>query len=126
MTNEEFLKAFRNMFPEKSNADDDRVLFFYEIAQGRMSEKRWGKSYKEGILYLTAHLLHLKWGADGNTAQSADTKQEVTSKAIGKVSKGMASANSGIYADAGDLATTVYGRAYWDLLKTFPALIKVY
>lgn len=117
MTNQEFLEAFRNMLPEKEQADDSRVLMFYELAKNRMSEKRWGRQYKEGVLYLTAHLLHMRWGADGVTAQSFDAKQEVTSKAIGKVSKGMSSVNSNKYADAGDYATTVYGRAYWDLLK---------
>ena len=118
MTNEEFLKAFRNMFPEKEKADDERVLMFYGLAKNRMSEKAWGRQYKEGVLYLTAHLLHARWGADGATAQSFDAKQETTSKSIGKVSKGMSSVNSNKYVDAGDYATTVYGRTYWDLFKS--------
>lgn len=126
MSNEEFLEAFRNMFPEFSNVTDSRALFFFDLAKNRMSEKRWGKLYKEGILYLSAHLLFVRWGKDGNTAQSGGAKQEVTSKSIGKLSKGMASANSGKYTDAGDLATTTYGRLYWDLLKSFPAIIKVF
>lgn len=126
MSNEEFLEAFRNMFPEFSNVTDSRALLFFDLAKNRMSEKRWGKLYKEGILYLSAHLLFVRWGKDGNTAQSGGAKQEVTSKSIGKLSKGMASANSGKYTDAGDLATTTYGRLYWDLLKSFPAIIKVF
>lgn len=126
MSNEEFLEAFRNMFPEFENVTDSRALFFFELAKNRMSEKRWGKFYKEGVLYLSAHLLFMRWGKDGNTAQSGGAKQETTSKTIGKLSKGMSSVNSGVYANAGDLATTIYGRLYWDLLKSFPAIIKVF
>ncbi len=126
MTNDEFLEAFRNMFPEFSNVTDSRALFFFDLAQNRMSQKRWGKFYKEGVLYLSAHLLFMRWGKDGNTAQGGGAKQEATSKTVGKLSKGMSSVNSGVYADAGDLATTIYGRLYWDLLKSFPAIIKVF
>lgn len=117
MTNEEFLAKFRIMFPEFTNAPDDRVITFYEVAQNSMSAKHWNKLYNEGILNLVAHLLVMRYGSDGNGSPITDVEQEVTSKTVGKLSKGMGSRNSDIYAGAGDYAFTVYGRRFWFLLN---------
>ena len=72
---------------------------------------------KEGVLNLIAHMLTLKYGLDGDGLPITAVQQEVTSKSIGKISKGMGSKNSDIYAGAGDYASTVYGRRYWELLR---------
>ena len=117
MTNEEFLSKFRIAFPELSKAPDERVLYFYELAQNSMAASVWAKQYQEGILNLVAHMLTLKYGLDGNGLPITAVQQEVTSKSIGKISKGMGSKNSDIYAGAGDYASTVYGRRYWELLR---------
>ena len=98
MTNEEFLLKFRIAFPELSKAPDERVLYFYELAQNSMSASVWAKQYQEGILNLVAHMLTLKYGLDGNGLPIVAVQQEVTSKSIGKISKGMGSKNSDIYA----------------------------
>lgn len=116
MTNEEFLSNFRIAFPELSEAPDERVLYFYKLAQNSMSATVWAKQYEEGILNLVAHMLTMKYGTNGNGAPIVDVPQEVTSKTVGKLSKGMGSRNSDKYAGSGDYALTVYGRRYWELL----------
>lgn len=110
-----FLSSFRIAFPEFDNAPDERVLFFYGQAKNSISAKWWRKLYDDGVLYLTAHLLYMRYGADGNSKPITAVKQETTSKTVGKLSKGMASLNSDKYAGAGDYASTVYGRRYWEL-----------
>ena len=75
-----------------------------------MSASVWAAQYKEGILSLTAHMMTMKYGLNGNGTPINTVQQETTSKAIGKLSKGMGSKNSGIYVNAGDYALTVYGR----------------
>ena len=117
MTNEEFLSKFRIAFPELSAALDERVLYFYSLAQNSMSATVWSKLYEEGILNLVAHMLTMKYGLNGNGLPITAVQQEVTSKTVAKLSKGMASRNSDIYAGAGDYAFTVYGRRYWELLQ---------
>lgn len=122
----DFLAKFRIAFPELSNAPDERVLYFYELAQNSMSATVWGKQYEEGILNLVAHMLVMKYGKDGNGLPITDVQQEVTSKTVGKLSKGMSSRNSDIYAGAGDYALTVYGRRYWELLSLIKPTGRVY
>lgn len=117
MTNEEFLSKFRIAFPELSAAPDERVLYFYSLAQNSMSATVWAKLYEEGILNLVAHMLTMKYGLNGNGLPITAVQQELTSKTVAKLSKGMASRNSDIYAGAGDYAFTVYGRRYWELLQ---------
>lgn len=112
----EFLQRFRVAFPELSAAPDERVQFFYELAQSSMSASVWAGQYIEGILNLTAHLLTMKYGLNGNGSPINTVQQETTSKTVGKLSKGMSSKNGSIYANAGDYAFTVYGRRYWELL----------
>lgn len=116
MTDDEFLDDFRIAFDELNSAPDKRILFFYSLAQNQMSQKYWANLYKEGVLNLTAHFLTMKYGLDGNsTKPNLTVQQEVTSKTIGKLSKGMSSKNSSTYANAGDYALTTYGRRYWEL-----------
>lgn len=117
MTNDEFLFNFRIAFPELSNAPDERVLYFYKLAQNSMSEKHWANQYEEGVLNLVAHMLTMKYGVDGDGSPITEVPQEVTSKTVGKLSKGMGSRNSDKYSGAGDYALTVYGRRYWELLS---------
>lgn len=125
MINDEFLANFRIAFPELSAAPDERVLYFYKLAQNSMSARVWGNLYEEGILNLTAHMLVMRYGKDGNGEPTTGVQQEPTSKTVGKLSKGMASKNSGIYTDAGDYANTVYGRRYWELLQLIKPTLMV-
>lgn len=122
----EFLQKFRIAFPELSSAPDGRVLYFYELAQNSMSAPVWARLYEEGVLNLTAHMLTMKYGLDGNGTPIVVVQQEVTSKSIGKIAKGMGSKNSDIYAGAGDYASTVYGRRYWELLRMIRPTGRVY
>lgn len=122
----DFLEKFRIAFPELTEAPDERVLYFYELAQNSVSATVWGKQYEEGILNLVAHMLVMKYGKDGNGLPITDVQQEVTSKTVGKLSKGMSSRNSDIYAGAGDYALTVYGRRYWELLSLIKPTGRVY
>ena len=122
----DFLEKFRIAFPELADAPNERVLYFYELAQNSMSAPVWGKQYEEGILNLVAHMLVMKYGKDGNGLPISDVQQEVTSKTVGKLSKGMSSRNSDIYAGAGDYALTVYGRRYWELLSLIKPTGRVY
>ena len=66
MTNNEFIAKFRIAFPELSAAPDERVLYFYSLAQNSMSATVWAKLYEEGILNLVAHMLTMKYGLNGN------------------------------------------------------------
>lgn len=126
MGDADFIKRFRLLFQEKKQVSDDVLLIYKEMAENRMSEKRWGKLYKEGLLYLVAHFIQMNGGDDGiSEPGSFNAKQEVTSKSIGKISKGMSSANSNNYTDAGDYATTKYGRYWWDLLQLLPTFVMV-
>ena len=111
------LEQFRLAWPELSNAPDERVEFFYGLAQNSMSASVWAAQYDEGILNLVAHMIVMRFGKDGNGSPITAVQQEATSKTVGKLSKGMASKNSGIYATAGDYANTPYGRRYWELLQ---------
>jgi len=117
MNEQEFLNKFRIAFPELKNAPDERVLYFYSLAKNSMSAKYWAKLYEEGVLNLVAHMLVMRYGKDGNGEPVTEAPQEVTSKTIGKLSKGMASRNSDSFVGAGDYAWTVYGRRYWELLQ---------
>lgn len=117
MTNDEFLINFRIAFPELSEAPDERLLYFFKLAKNSMSESVWAKQFEEGVLNLVAHMLVIKYGLNGNGSPINTVKQETTSKTVGKLSKGMGSVNSGIYTDAGDYASTVYGRRYWELMR---------
>lgn len=122
----DFLQKFRIAFPELSTAPDERVLYFYELAQNSMSATVWARQYDEGILNLTAHLLTMKYGTDGNGAPITVVAQETTSKTVGKLSKGMGSRNADIYAGAGDYASTIYGRRYWELLRLIKPTGRIY
>ena len=117
MTNNEFIAKFRIAFPELSAALDERVLYFYSLAQDEMNAGVWANLYEQGILNLVAHMLVGRYGSNGNGSPNTAVQQEVTSKTVAKLSKGMASRNSDIYAGAGDYAFTVYGRRYWELLQ---------
>ena len=122
----DFLEQFRLAWPELSAATDERVMFFYGLAQNSMSAKHWGKLYQEGILNLTAHLLVLRFGTTGNGSPISRVPDQATSKTIGKLSKGVESKNSGTYANAGDYALTPYGRRYWELLQLIrPTLLVI-
>ena len=90
MTSEEFLAKFRIAFPELSAAPDERVLFFYSLAQDEMNAGVWANLYEQGILNLVAHMLVSKYGSDGNGLPNTTVQQEVTSKTVAKLSKGMA------------------------------------
>lgn len=120
-----FLEMFRMYFPELSNAPDDRVTFFMNIAKNSISATRWGGLYDEGLLNLTAHLLTMRFGKDGNGSPITSAPQGATSKTVGKLSKGLESRNSGLYANAGDYALTVYGRRYWELLQLIKPTVLV-
>lgn len=122
----DFLAQFRLAYPELSTAPDERVTFFYELAQNSMSASVWAAQYKEGILSLTAHMMTMKYGLNGNGTPINTVQQETTSKAIGKLSKGVGSKNSGVYANAGDYALTVYGRRYWELLMLIKPTGRIY
>lgn len=112
-----FLEQFRLYFPELSAATDDRVEFFFGLAQKSMDAKYWKGQYDEGILNLVAHMIVMRFGKTGKGEPVTAVPQTATSKTIGKLSKGMESKNSGIYANAGDYALTPYGRRYWELLE---------
>jgi hypothetical protein len=120
-----FLEKFRMYFPELSEAPDDRVVFFSDIAKNSISAKYWGNLYDEGLLNLTAHLLTSRFGKNGNGDPVTNAPQGATSKTVGKLSKGLESRNSGIYANAGDYALTVYGRRYWELLQLIKPTVLV-
>lgn len=120
-----FLEQFRIAFPELSEATDDRVLFFYGLAQKSISAKYWKQQYDEGILNLVAHMIVRKYGPTGNGNAITAVPQAATSKTVGKLSKGLESRNSGIYADAGDYALTPYGRRYWELLQLIKPTLMV-
>ena len=90
MTNNDFLAQFRLAYPELSTAPDERVIFFYELAQNSMSASVWAAQYKEGILSLTAHMMTMKYGLNGNGAPINTVQQETTSKAIGNYQKAWA------------------------------------
>lgn len=112
-----FLEQFRLAWPELSAATDERVEFFYKLAQNSMDAKYWKNFYDEGILNLVAHMIVLRFGKTGNGAPVTNAPQGATSKTIGKLSKGLESRNSGTFTNAGDYALTPYGRRYWELLQ---------
>lgn len=112
-----FLEQFRIAFPELSNATDERVEFFHKLALNAIAASRWGALYDEGLLNLVAHNLVTRYGKDGNGSPVTAVTQGKTSKTVGKLSVGLESKSSGIYANAGDFANTVYGRRYWELLQ---------
>lgn len=126
MSDDEVLAQFRILFPEFDESDDERVKLFISLARNRINKAAWGKQYNEALLYLTAHLLAMRYGSNGNGSPVTSTSQEVTSKSIGKISVGLSSSNSDAYVGAGDYALTPYGRYYWELLQLVMPVVRVF
>jgi hypothetical protein len=119
--------GFRAAFPAFSDADaypDARVEFWLGLAQKMLSRARWGSVYCEGAYLYAAHGLTVERRASGGAGGDGDAGSvgAVTSEsqAIGGMSYSQ-SFDTSAYAGGGQMASTVYGQQYLDLVRVIGA-----
>lgn len=69
------LDDFLERYPEFGQGDEreNLIALFISDAKSEISEKRWGKFYKRGVMALTAHLLKLDLDAKQNAGMGHRT-----------------------------------------------------
>ncbi len=110
------VEDFLDIFPEFAEAKPARIQFCMDGAVAQISEKYWRHLYQQGVYYLTAHLLFMRYGKDGTGINGGKPAQEKSSISAGALSVGYASASSGFGGDTGTYALSRYGQEYLNLL----------
>lgn len=118
MTEKERVRRFFDFsFPELGSNLDDEFDFFYEQFSKQLPQKYWLQTWTEGMAYRIAHAIAMRNIAKKGNGTGA-VPQVATSKSVGKLSIGYGSGVSDAkYADAGEFATTIYGRHFWDIMQ---------
>jgi hypothetical protein len=116
------VEGFRSAFPAFADVDDypdARVQFWLNLARKMLSEARWGDIYEEGVYLYAAHGLTVEHRAAGSGGQGdAGSIGAVTSESqsVGSMSYSQ-SFDTSAYAGNGQMAATVYGQQYLDLVR---------
>lgn len=110
------VEDFLDIFPEFADAKPARIQFCIDSAQSQIAEKHWQHLYKQGVYFLTAHLLFMRYGKNGTGTVGGNPVQEKTSKSAGALSVGYASASSGFGDNTGTYSSSRYGQDYLNLL----------
>lgn len=116
MTVDEFLAIFPE-FGDPVKYPRARIQMYLTLATTRVSECMWGNVYSTGLALFAAHYLATLGSASGATGAGV-VAGEVASKKVGDVQVTYAS-TSNRSADAGWWNSTIYGRQWWDLFKSF-------
>ena len=109
-------EGFRESFPAFASEDDypdARIAFWLKLAQKRLNKARWGDFYEEGIYLFIAHNLTLERNVDGGGSVGTVSSE---SQSIGDMSFSV-SYDTSINSNAGQMAATIYGQQYLDLVR---------
>lgn len=106
----EFLERYPEF--EKSDTDGDLIALFISDAKTEISEVRWGRFYKRGVMALTAHLLRLRQLAEQSQGQA---NRATNSENAGELSVSYQPIT--LTGTDADFALTAYGQEYLRLRK---------
>ena len=93
--------------PEMSTEGDERITLFIGFAGDFVSETKWGKKYKQGIILMCCHLLKMA------ALDRAGAAGSVTAERVGEMSRSY----SAPPAD-NEMAQSSYGQTFLMLRKT--------
>ena len=112
------VEGFREAFPQFDieTYPDARVQFWLDLAQKRLVKKRWGNIFEEGVYLFTAHYLTVERQAmiDGTGGSVGAVTSESQSIGDTSFSQGY---DTSAYSKDGQMAATVYGQMYLDLVR---------
>ena len=114
MTKEEMIAKLKVWYPQFADKPADIISMAYDLSNNRVKANIWTNLYEEGFMALMAHIIYMRTGAkDGNPIETIP--MTATSKTVGKLSIGYSDQGAANYANAGELALSIYGRLYVDL-----------
>ena len=103
-------------FDEFKDVSEVKINHALDDAKLQISSKAWGTFYEVGVYNLTAHILASSGALGGDSGNFAPIK-EATSKTVGALSIGYASAKTGFENTKGGYYLTKYGQRYLELLR---------
>ena len=113
------VEGFRDAFPQFDidTYPDVRVQFWMRLAQKLLNKKRWGNLLEEGLYLFMAHNLTVEnqivnAGTGGGSIGAVTSE----SQSIGDTSFSQGYDTSA-YSKDGQMAATVYGQQYLDLVR---------
>lgn len=109
-------KSFIERFDEFKGVSETKINHALDDAKLQISNKVWGTFYEVGVYNLTAHILASSGALGGDSGNFAPIK-EATSKTVGALSIGYASAKTGFENTKGNYHLTKYGQRYLELLR---------
>ena len=109
-------KSFIERFDEFKDVSETKINHALDDAKLQISSKAWGTFYEVGVYNLTAHILASSGALGGDSGNFAPIK-EATSKTVGALSIGYASAKTGFENTKGGYYLTKYGQRYLELLR---------
>ncbi|MDU7070072.1 DUF4054 domain-containing protein [Campylobacter ureolyticus] len=109
-------KSFIERFDEFKDVSEVKINHALDDAKLQISSKAWGTFYEVGVYNLTAHILASSGALGGDSGNFAPIK-EATSKTVGALSIGYASAKTGFENTKGGYYLTKYGQRYLELLR---------
>lgn len=109
-------KSFIERFDEFKGVSEIKINHALDDAKLQISSKVWGTFYEAGVYNLTAHILASSGALGGDSGNFAPIK-EATSKTVGALSIGYASAKTGFENTKGNYHLTKYGQRYLELLR---------
>ena len=109
-------RSFIERFDEFKDVSEVKINHALDDAKLQISSKAWGTFYEVGVYNLTAHILASSGALGGDSGNFAPIK-EATSKTVGALSIGYASAKTGFENTKGNYHLTKYGQRYLELLR---------
>lgn len=103
--------SLKASLPEFASISDAVVEFWLATCAKELNGDRWGESYDDGHLFLTAHSM-VRGGVLASNAGSAQPSGPLASVTIGSVSKSYAVASGDVGGIDGDLELTAYGKIF--------------
>ncbi len=110
------LEIFRAVATEFSELSDATVEMWIELTAPLISEKRFGKLYRQALALLTAHRLKLSGAGDRSTG-SVDDSLRVASYSEGGVSISYSANGQTMMQVDGEYTLTVYGLQYLEIRR---------
>lgn len=110
-------KSFIERFDEFKGVSEVKINHALDDAKLQISSKVWGSFYEVGVYNLTAHILASSGALGGEDNNSFAPIKEATSKTVGALSIGYASAKTGFENTKGNYHLTKYGQRYLELLR---------
>lgn len=111
LDNTAIIEQVKSLVPEAKESDDQALDLLIELASRQTSKRKFGRSYKPAIVWLTGHYLILarrRRGASG----------PITARRAGEVAENYGNTQL----DPSSLNDTSYGRLYSMLLRRSPRI----